>query len=206
MNTIYILDIGELAPHREDALPLLSDERRGRVLSAHREINALRSLGAGLLLRRFIGKGPLSYGEFGKPYLPDGPPFSLSHGGDLVVLAVGRQGTELGVDVEKNVRPWREAVARRLFTQEEQNWLHGSSERFFRLWTRKEAVLKCRGSGLSRLAVFSVMNDCCSIGGIDYGLSTMTIKNHCISLAVRGGPQTASICMINVQSLLSYFG
>jgi len=206
MNTVYVLDIGELAPYRERALPLLSGERQRKVLSAHSEINALRSLGAGLLLRHYIGEGPFSYGEFGKPYLPGGPPFSLSHGGELVVLAVGEQGTELGVDVERTDRSWRGAVARRLFTQEEQRWLNGSSERFFRLWTRKEAVLKCRGSGFSRLAVFSVMDDCCSVDGVDYRLNTLAAKEHCISLAVRGGAETVSICMINVQILLDLFG
>ena len=88
MNTLYLLDIRELSPYRERALPLLSGERRDRVLSAHSEVNALRSLGAGLLLRHYVGPGPFSYGEYGKPFLPGGPPFSLSHGGDLVVLAV----------------------------------------------------------------------------------------------------------------------
>lgn len=206
MNTLYLLDIRELAPYRERALPLLSGERRDRVLSAHSEVNALRSLGAGLLLRHYVGPGPFSYGEYGKPFLPGGPPFSLSHGGDLVVLAVGKEGTELGVDVEKIDRPWREAVARRLFTKEEQLWLCGSSERFFRLWTRKEAVLKCCGSGFSRFAVFSVLHDRCRVDGIDCRLNTLTAKGHCISLAVAGGQETANICMINVQILLDYFG
>lgn len=206
MNTIYVLDIGELAPYRDRALPLLSDERREKVLSAHSEVNALRSLGAGLLLRRYVGAGPFARGEFGKPYLPGGVPFSLSHGGDLVVLAVGEVGTELGVDVEKHDRLWREAVARRFFTEEEQRWLQGSSERFFHLWTRKEAVLKCCGSGFSRFAVFSVLHDRCRVDGIDYRLNTLTAKGHCISLAVAGGQETANICMINVQILLEFLG
>ena len=205
MNSVYILDIGELAPYRETALSLVSEERRSRVLSARSEINALRSLGAGLLLRRYLGDGPFAYGEFGKPYLPGGLPFSLSHGGNLVVLAVGEAGTELGVDVEKTDRPWREAVARRLFTKEEQGWLNGSGERFFWLWTRKEAVLKCRGSGFSRLSIFPVLHDACAVDGIGYHLNTMELNGHCISLAVSNGPETASICMINVQRLLGYF-
>ena len=206
MNTVYLLDIRELAPHRDAALALLSDERRARVLSINREEDALRSMGAGLLLRRYVGEGPFARGEFGKPYLPGGIPFSLSHGGDLAVLAVGEEGTELGVDTESLERPWREAVAKRLFTPEEQLWFQGSSERFFRLWTRKEAVLKCRGSGLSRLAVFPVLHDQCTLDDCSYHLNTLLFHGHCLSLAVRGGSAEARICMINVQILFDFFG
>lgn len=206
MNHLYILDIRQLAPYREAAFPLLSEQRKERVLAAHNEKDALRSLGAGLLLRRFVGDGPFVYGEFGKPFLPGAPPFSLSHGGELVVLALGETGTEVGVDVEDCARPWREAVARRLFTEEEQRWLCGSSERFFQLWTRKEAVLKCRGSGLSRLAVFPVLHDHCTLDGHDYRLNTLYDRGHCISLAVENGDAKASICMINIQILLNNFG
>lgn len=206
MNTVYLLDIRELAPHQETVLALLSDERRARALSMNREEDALRSMGAGLLLRRYVGDGPFAHGEFGKPYLPGAVPFSLSHGGDLAVLAVGEEGTELGVDTESLERPWREAVAKRLFTPEEQLWLQSSGERFFRLWTRKEAVLKCRGSGLSRLAVFPVLHDQCTLDGCIYSLNTLLTHGHCLSLAVRGGPAEAHICMINVQILLDYFG
>ena len=206
MNTIYLLNIRELLPQRDAALALLSDERRARVLAMNNEEEALRSMGAGLLLRRYVGDGPFARGEFGKPYLPGGPPFSLSHGGDLAVLAVGEEGTELGVDVESLARPWREAVARRLFTTEEQTWLQNSGERFFRLWTRKEAVLKCRGSGLSRLTVFPVLHDQCTLDGIPYRLNTLLSHGHCLSLAVRGDSAEAEICMINVQILFEYFG
>lgn len=206
MNSIYVLDTRELAPYREVAFPLLSEERREKVLSAHSEKDALRSLGAGLLLRRYVGDGPFLHGEFGKPYLPDGPPFSLSHGGELVVLAVGEGNAELGVDVEKTSRPWREAVVRRLFTAEEQRWLDGSGERFFRLWTRKEAVLKCRGSGLSRLTVFSVLEDTCHPDGHEYRLKSYETAGHYISLAVEEASAEALICMINIQTLLNHFG
>ncbi|MBE6969990.1 MAG: 4'-phosphopantetheinyl transferase superfamily protein [Ruminococcaceae bacterium] len=206
MNTIYILNIWELAPCRDAALSRLSDERRQKVLAAHTVENALRSLGAGLLLRRFVGDGPFSYGEFGKPFLPDGPPFSLSHGGDLAVLAVGEYGTELGVDVEKNDRPWREAVVRRIFTDEEQLAFDGRGESFFRLWTRKEAVLKCRGSGFSQLSVFPVLQDRCAAGGKIYQLNTVVTNGHSVSLAVCGSAAKASICMMNIQSLLDFLG
>ena len=80
--------------------------------------------------------------------------FSMSHSGRLVAVAIGR-GAELGIDVER-VDPSLDvdAVARRAFTPDEQRELDGAgpAERcavFFRIWTRKEAYLKARGTGWS---------------------------------------------------------
>ena len=131
-------------------------------------------------LARATGRDPrtfhLHYGERGKPFLPQGPPFSLSHSGDWVVAAVGAGaagpgpgatagrgagaagpagGGRLGVDVEV-VRPVRrmEAVVRRRFAPEEAEWWAGlpAGRRragFFQLWTRKEALAKALGDGLA---------------------------------------------------------
>jgi 4'-phosphopantetheinyl transferase len=77
--------------------------------------------------------------------------FSLSHGGDLVL--VGIAGTPVGVDVEALPE---EQVAADLSTR-----LHPAEQReiaaaeqprlaFARVWTRKEAYLKGIGTGLSR--------------------------------------------------------
>lgn len=115
-------------------------------------------------LARATGRDPrtfrLHYGERGKPFLPQGPPFSLSHSGDWVVAAVGAGagpagGGRVGVDVEV-VRPVRrmEAVVQRRFAPEEAEWWAGlpAGRRragFFQLWTRKEAFAKALGDGLA---------------------------------------------------------
>lgn len=92
------------------------------------------------------------YGPQGKPALNNGPAFNLSHSGGLAALAIG--GTApLGVDIEE-IRPVENAVAQRFFTCDENQalatlspsqWLAG----FYRCWTRKEAVIKAVGQGLS---------------------------------------------------------
>ncbi|MGE0629332.1 MAG: 4'-phosphopantetheinyl transferase superfamily protein [Hyphomicrobiaceae bacterium] len=95
-----------------------------------------------------------SYGPHGKPRLAncDGPHFNLSHSDDLAVLAVSSK-VEVGADIEKP-RHVEEGVALRFFSPAEvrelamlpvDDWLDG----FFRCWTRKEAVLKALGTGLS---------------------------------------------------------
>ncbi len=81
--------------------------------------------------------------------------FNMAHSGRLAAYAVA-SGCELGIDIEK-VRPLndQEGIVRRFFSVEEcEEWLRlGGSERdeaFFRCWTRKEALLKALGDGLSR--------------------------------------------------------
>lgn len=92
----------------------------------------------------------------GKPRLAteSGVEFNLAHSADLMVLAVTR-GVAVGVDVER-VRPMNDAqgIARRFFTPREADWLQyqkgAELERaFFNAWTRKEAILKATGEGIS---------------------------------------------------------
>jgi 4'-phosphopantetheinyl transferase len=99
--------------------------------------------------------------EEGKPYLRSGPSFNLSHSGHLVVLAFGHEG-RVGVDVEQ-VRPLRDlgGLARASFAKDEIDALlalPGDEQipAFFRIWTRKEAMLKALGCGLGGLESISV--------------------------------------------------
>ena len=100
------------------------------------------------------------YGRHGKPYLPGGPSFNVSHSTDAVVVAVAEKG-RVGVDVER-VRPVQRmaGVAARKFAPAEQAWFAAAGadagadadERnvaFFRIWTRKEAFAKALGRGLA---------------------------------------------------------
>src|SRR5690606_13784294 len=79
--------------------------------------------------------------------------FNLSHTGAMLVLATSRRHA-LGVDVEALSRDVDLLpLAQRYFTQqefEELRDMHGAAqrERFFTLWTLKEAWLKACGLGL----------------------------------------------------------
>jgi 4'-phosphopantetheinyl transferase len=99
------------------------------------------------------------YGDLGKPRLSaaqggKGLHFNLSNSHELALLAVASD-RELGVDVEYlDRRTDGAAIARRFFAPREKQFLEQSppAERqatFFRCWTRKEAVLKAFGVGLT---------------------------------------------------------
>lgn len=94
----------------------------------------------------------LGTGPHGKPFLEGGPEFNLSHSAGWAALAVTAD-TPVGIDIEK-LRDMERDVARRFFSPAEvtaletldpDSWQDG----FFRCWTRKEAVVKALGTGLT---------------------------------------------------------
>ncbi|MDR0527575.1 MAG: Gx transporter family protein [Spirochaetaceae bacterium] len=89
----------------------------------------------------------LKYTENGKPYFEDGPKFSLSHSGGIVCAAFSN--INLGIDIEnkRNLKPHNKNA---FFCEQEAAFIHGSANYnndFLWLWTRKEALLKAKGTG-----------------------------------------------------------
>jgi 4'-phosphopantetheinyl transferase len=106
--------------------------------------------------------GRLSVDE---PYRHRDLVFNLSHCSGLAVLAVARSA-EIGIDAEAVDRSVDiEGVGRSVFTQPEADWVLRSRglerDRFFDLWTLKEAYIKARGRG------FSLPPDSFAIVGVD---------------------------------------
>ncbi|HET6882238.1 MAG TPA: 4'-phosphopantetheinyl transferase superfamily protein [Pirellulales bacterium] len=112
------------------------------------------------ILARYAGASPnelrFVYGPQGKPaldaaFLPAELHFNLSFSGELALCAVGRW--PLGIDVERE-RQVENAnlVAKHFFTAAEialQDAAGDPNRVFLRHWTRKEALIKATGSGLS---------------------------------------------------------
>ena len=97
----------------------------------------------------------------GKPEVPGGPPFNVSHSGDVVLVAIARTG-RIGVDVEQS-RGLRDmaSLARGTFLPEEAAAVLDAAGEdriaaFYRVWTRKEAILKALGVGLTALSSIRV--------------------------------------------------
>ena len=107
---------------------------------------------------------PIIEGAHGKPRLgSEGRPavgFNLSHSGDRFVVALALD-TEPGADIER-IRPRRnvEGLSRRFFSTAEQVEVAAAPDpldAFYRVWTRKEAVIKADGRGVGiGLASFDV--------------------------------------------------
>ena len=147
--TLYVTNARHLANHLHRALSLLSPARRAAAERQWKETDRLLLCAAGLLLRAVPGveEAAFSIGEFGKPYLPHGPHFSLSYSGHCAVLALSEE--LVGVDVEYLHRP--DVLPRKMLTPEEMAWLsqHTAAEDYCLLWTRLESALKAEGCGLA---------------------------------------------------------
>jgi 4'-phosphopantetheinyl transferase len=88
----------------------------------------------------------------GRPFLADHPgfDFNLSHTGDWIALATSRNG-RIGLDIEI-IDPAFPAleIATEFFLPQEHAWVaSGPIDRFFQLWTAKEALMKATGRGMS---------------------------------------------------------
>jgi 4'-phosphopantetheinyl transferase len=115
------------------------------------------------LLGDYLNQSPgalaFETGEYGKPALAgqdgaDGLRFNVSHSGDVGAVAICR-GREVGVDVEE-IRSNFDVIelGRSCFSADEHDALcecdaDARLERFFQLWTAKEAYIKALGGGLS---------------------------------------------------------
>lgn len=154
---------------RPGDLALLDGDERARADRFVRAVSRAQFVGAHAALRRrlgdLLGADPRSLrfapspcvrcgGPHGKPVLAGGLAgrlhFSLSHSGRAVAVAAAHE--PVGVDLEA-VRPLAaEDLAARFFGDDERRLVAGAADppaAFVRLWTRKEALLKATGEGIT---------------------------------------------------------
>lgn len=96
--------------------------------------------------------------KHGKPYLTGRELyFNISHSGGLTAVCVS--DSEVGIDIQM-IKPVNPRIAQRFFTENEyQYYLKHGLDGFFKIWTRKESLLKYLGTtlagGISKYDVFS---------------------------------------------------
>lgn len=108
-------------------------------------IHALREEGV------FKEMPEFSYNEYDKPFLKNYPGwyFNISHSKTAVCCVLSRK--EMGIDIEE-VGEYKESLAAYICNDKELKSLHDSENKaddFYKLWTRKEAVFKMIGSGIT---------------------------------------------------------
>jgi 4'-phosphopantetheinyl transferase len=136
--------------------------------------------------------------HYGKPALdqPSSIAFNLAHSGGAILIALAHNAS-LGVDLELiTPNPDILEIAARMFTSEEAATLTPlpasfsqiptpSHLAFFRLWSRKEAVLKAEGRGLSLPATsFSALSPVVPVDGNTFYLHDIPLApTHAAALA-----------------------
>ncbi len=161
------VDIAVFSTGNDSPLPLaaattlLDDGEKARAARFHFDRDRDRWIRSRAILRLVLGErlrtAPESlafeYSRLGKPSLPAHPVchFNLSHSGDLAATACSVE--RVGVDIEQ----WKDdlpavSLAQHEFPTQEAAAVAGSTEpllHFYRLWTAKEAVMKCTGLGMT---------------------------------------------------------
>ena len=164
---IWRVSLAEAATYAKGLLHWLSDDELAKSQRFHFEKDRYLYIAARGALRQilsgYLGQEPeqlrFEYNAYGKPRALQNPgcnhiEFSLSHSGDTALYSVaGHRST--GVDVERiNNRIDTELIARRFFSEAETKVIESATETrrkalFFQIWSRKEAVLKAMGTGIS---------------------------------------------------------
>ena len=120
---------------------LLSEKDKADCLRYLRTENKKEKLTAYILRNKYIGKCTVS--ARGKP-LAKGKYFNISHSKGIVVLATASK--DVGVDLEV-LRPVDKSLKDYVSSKDEKKYIH-NDESFFEIWTNKESLLKCIGSGI----------------------------------------------------------
>ena len=148
---------------------------RDKVLRYRRWEDGHRSLYGQLLLLEGLRALPgpevslseVRYTRFGRPYLDGAIDFNITHSGNLVVCAVS-DAYRVGIDTEE-IKPIEVADFAQQWTAQEWGRIQhdpGQWLEFYRFWTRKEAVVKAEGSGLSvALRTIDVTEDVVPVSG-----------------------------------------
>jgi 4'-phosphopantetheinyl transferase len=164
---VWRASLNRMSPRLQSLTQILCADERARAERLRFPLDRERFITAHALVRTvlsgYLDRPPADLkflkDAHGKPRLDNASRtidlrFSLSHSHDIVLLALA-EGREVGVDIERE-RPDLDilGIAERFFATEEFRVLRDLPEgarqsAFFQLWTRKEAVLKATGKGLT---------------------------------------------------------
>ena len=168
-------------------LPLVSEQRREQALRYKHMFGKYCCLKSWLMLFDFDDMTSYRhddwlYNEHGKPYLEDGPYFSISHCKEGIAVAIDDQ--PIGIDIE-GIRNADADLVERVMNEEEKSQITNhqspieSANAFTRLWTQKEAIVKAQGVGI---VSFEQLQHILS-NARDLEVSTIEKENYIYSIA-----------------------
>jgi 4'-phosphopantetheinyl transferase len=158
---IYFAEISETENiQTSDLMRLVSTEKQGKLNRYRFPIDRNLCLYAELLVRQQamfllgLDNDEIEFGakKYGKPFLRGHPAFHFNISHTQNAIAVAFSDSEIGVDIEK-VQPPDFQISKRFFASSEQDYIHSHKNpdrAFYEVWTKKEAYIKCIGTGLMK--------------------------------------------------------
>lgn len=198
---VYYYNINQMTEYNYlEWMALVSEEKRKRIQKFKKESDKKLCLAGDVLARRAIHemcgirmeKIRLCRDKFGKPYADNlGIHFNISHSGEWVICGIDNK--PVGVDIER-VTSADMDTARIFCTDNELSYIFDNCkrdmhERFFRIWTLKEAYFKNIGTGLVDMKGISFFIDkdgviSCSKEGYAFE-NINTIDSYMVSICRR---------------------
>ena len=190
MTKYYDLNITELRNKKEYLYAFVSEDRRQKARRFIHEDDELRCLGAGYLMKKYLPdyeESNLFTGKDGKPYLRDGVSFSISHGGDHIVLAYDEQAESVGADVEPVKEfSYYKSIISFYATDKERQLIGTDPHKAVWTFTRKESLYKCFGEGFSDFRELpDTSENLIKLHSERVLLTSFEKDNHVFSLALR---------------------
>jgi len=190
MQKLYYIEINENidASVFNQLLLLTSIEKRQKISQYRFDIDKKLCLYSDVLIRCLACLELKSSNEqlefytndYGKPYLMGYQNFQFNSSHTKNAIAAGISKNPLGVDIEK-IKSLDLNIAKRFFTENELHYIlldtNNQDQRFFEIWTQKEAYIKYIGKGLAiPLKSFDVTHNI-----LKDKISALKIDNYIIS-------------------------
>lgn len=218
-NTVHVWSIHlpstiiELA----DGETYLSEEEKYRAAQFRFAVHRERFLGARFALRYilslYLNVAPESIqfnkSSHGKPYIESpktNVQFNISHADEFAVFAITLDHA-IGVDIEKMRDRASQDIAARFFTYEENAALKRAPRdaklaTFYRLWSRKEAIIKALGKGISSLPLSSFSVSATDNPEIVFMGNELWLLR---SLTIHADYQTALACVASAKTIHYFY-
>jgi 4'-phosphopantetheinyl transferase len=127
----------------------------------------------------------LNYSEYGRPHLPGLIDFNISHSGDYILCAIGKE-IRVGIDIEE-IKAVDFSEFETLMTPGQWQIIRNSDnplKAFFKFWAIKESIIKADGRGLSVPLNEIVINGQTAYYEKKWHLKELEFdENYCSSLA-----------------------
>lgn len=190
MTSIYYTSCKKLPEYEYRKLTsLLPKKMQERLSKFYRWQDAYTYLYGKLLLKKSMLLFGYDYSlesikttEHGKPYFENSSfSFNISHSEEYVVCAISNdEQINLGIDIEK-VKPIKIDGFSAVFSPEEKKEID-SYNKFYTCWTRKEAIVKADGRGLTiPLNTINTLNLSTKLDNEKYYLSKVDINEEYIA-------------------------
>ena len=138
---------------------LMSKERQEYVNSLKNESDRKRTVAGEMLIKTAIcdDEAKILKDSCGKPYIKNSNlHISIGHSGDFAVCAISEK--PIGIDIEKS-RDIRLETAKKFCNEEELKYINecDNQNRFFEIWTAKEAAYKMSGGSIKNFKVIDTL-------------------------------------------------